>query len=295
VSRILVTGLSGFIGKHCLPYLAARGDEIHAVTSTGTGGLPSSVQWHRANLLDKAACEDVVRHVNAERLLHLAWIAEPPLFWTSPANLDWLAAGAQLIKAFAEAGGTRAVIAGSCAEYAWPAHGPCIEDVTPIAPSTLYGAAKAALHQAIASYAAQIGLSYAWGRVFFVYGAGEPPGRIISTLLSNARNGEKTRVREPYRRLDYIHVDDVARAFVEILYAPVKGPINIGCGTPTTVLDIVQTVRSLGTDLEVDLGDSEGASGAPDVYADVRKLRDSIGFTCRTSLSEGLTRMLTVA
>ena len=52
-------------------------------------------------------------------LLHLAWYAEPGLFWRSPENLRWVEASLRLLRAFAEHGGQRAVMAGSCAEYAW--------------------------------------------------------------------------------------------------------------------------------------------------------------------------------
>src|SRR5229473_1316941 len=99
--RVLVTGARGFIGRRCLPRLAALGFETHAVSSAPIEG--DGATWHRCDLLDGAACEALVRRLRPTHLLHLAWIAQPGIFWTSPLNMAWLAAGVRLVDAFYEA------------------------------------------------------------------------------------------------------------------------------------------------------------------------------------------------
>src|SRR5215207_5082472 len=94
-----------------------------------------------------------------------------------------LQASLALLRAFAAAGGRRAVVAGTSAEYDWHAVGRrCHERRTPLRPATLYGAAKHALHTAAAPYAEQVGFELAWGRVFFVYGPWEPEGRLVPSV-----------------------------------------------------------------------------------------------------------------
>src|SRR5260370_7046858 len=100
--RVLVTGARGFIGRRCLPRLAALGFETHAVSSAPIDG--GGATWHRCDLLDGAACEALVRRLRPTHLLHLAWIAQPGLFWTIPLNMAWLAPAGPLVSASHSAG-----------------------------------------------------------------------------------------------------------------------------------------------------------------------------------------------
>ena len=119
-----------------------------------------------ADLLAPGLAEALVREVRPTHLLHLAWYAEHHAYWTAPQNLDWVGASLRLVRAFAEQGGTRAVLAGTCAEYDWT-QGVCVEGATPIRPRGLYGVAKDAVRRVVEAFAAGAGLSAAWGRIFF--------------------------------------------------------------------------------------------------------------------------------
>ena len=157
---------------------AGAGHEVHAVTTKERPPGGDRLSWHRADLLASA---DIVTEVAPEVLVHLAWYVEPGRYWTAPENIRWLEASLALLRAFAGAGGRRAVVAGTSAEYDWHAvGGRCHEQRTPLRPATLYGAAKHALHTAAAPYAEQAGFELAWGRIFFVYGPGEPRRAVSS-------------------------------------------------------------------------------------------------------------------
>lgn len=111
--RVLVTGATGFVGRHAVPALLARGFEVHGV---GRGVGPNQ---HAADLLAAEDRRALIARVRPSHLLHLAWDAEPGRYWTSEANLDWVAASLDLARLFAAAGGRRFVGIGTCAEYAW--------------------------------------------------------------------------------------------------------------------------------------------------------------------------------
>ena len=190
MSRILVTGGRGFIGRRVLAPLVAAGYEVHAV-----GRLPAvvpGVTWHSADLTaDPASCVVASR---PEVLLHLAWCTEHGRFWTAPENVVWVEASLALLRAFADCGGRRAVIAGTCAEYDWGTDREAFDErATPILPATLYGRAKAALHQVAEGLGAQAGFEVAWGRVFFPYGSDEAEGRLVTSVARALLAGETAR------------------------------------------------------------------------------------------------------
>src|SRR5688572_8900550 len=146
MKRVLLTGATGFIGRHALAGLLRRGYEVHAVTSRSAGAADARVHWHHADLLDGVQQRILLDRVAPTHLVHLAWAVEHGAFWTSPQNLRWVGASLDLVRGFRDAGGTRVVMAGTCAEYSWGSD-TLSEATTPVVPATLYGVAKDALHR----------------------------------------------------------------------------------------------------------------------------------------------------
>lgn len=288
MSRLLVTGASGFVGRHALAPLLAAGHELHAVTRREEPDRAEGVTWHRADLLSSAG---VVAEVEPEVLLHLAWYVEPGRFWTAPENVRWVEASLALLRAFAGSGGRRAVLAGTCAEYDWTAVGErCSEEDTPLRPATLYGAAKQALHGVAARYAKQAGFALAWGRIFFVYGPGEPDGRLVPTVGRALLAGEPVPTSRGDQVRDFMHVEDVAAAFAALAGSDVTGAVNVASGEPVAVREVVDGLAALAGRPDLPqpgaLPDREG--DPPRLVADVSRLRDEVGFAPRIGLREGL-------
>ena len=288
MSRILLTGATGFIGRHVLTRLRGAGHEVHAVTTKERPPGDDRLSWHRADLLASA---DVVTEVAPEVLVHLAWYVEPGRYWTAPENVRWLEASLALLRAFAGAGGRRAVVAGTSAEYDWHAVGRrCHEQLTPLRPATLYGAAKHALHAAAAPYAEQAGFELAWGRIFFVYGPGEPPGRLVPSVGRALLAGRPVPTTRGDQVRDFMHVEDAAAAFAALADDDTTGAVNIASGDPVRVRDVVDTLAQLigRPDLPRPgaLPDREG--DPPRLVADVSRLREEVGFAPQIALYEGL-------
>src|SRR5262249_40659641 len=101
MKRILITGASGFVGRHCLRPLQERGYEIHAVhRSPKQYGLNSSATWHQCDLLDRDATERTLKEVKPTHLLHLAWYAVPGRYWQATENITWLQCSLDLLRGF---------------------------------------------------------------------------------------------------------------------------------------------------------------------------------------------------
>jgi nucleoside-diphosphate-sugar epimerase len=292
MSRVLVTGATGFVGRHALGPLLDAGHEVHALSSRGApeGDRHQGVEWHRGDLLaDPAAA---VADVAPERLLHLAWYAEHGRFWTSVENLRWVEATLALVRAFAAAGGERVVVAGTCAEYDWTVGDGTLAEDAPLRPATLYGVAKHATRAVLDAAAGELGVRLAWGRVFFLYGPGEDQRRLVGSVAGALVRGERAATGAGTQVRDLLHVSDVGAAFAALAGADVDGPVNIASGEGRPLREVVEAIgRIAGRPDLIDLGALPPRPGDPDrLVADVTRLREEVGFQPRIGLEQGLER-----
>ncbi len=287
MKRVLVTGATGFIGRNTLSMLVERGFEVHATFRESN--LPLDVTWHRCDLLNAESARAVVRAVSPSHLLHLAWYAEHGKFWGSPRNLEWVAASLLLMRSFQECGGTRVVIAGSCAEYDWEA-GVCTENSTPLKPLSFYGVAKNAVREVAEGFAQSTGLSFAWGRIFFLYGPHEAAERLVPSVARALIQGNPARCTSGEQRRDFLHVEDVADAFVSLLDSELSGAVNIGSGHGVRVRDVVDTIASItgGSNLVRFGAIPDRLEDPPVLIADTHRANCELGWVPRWSLPEGL-------
>ena len=273
--RVLVTGGGGFVGRLALPLLRQRGFDVHAPRHAA------------ADLLAPGVAAAEVARCRPTHLLHLAWNATPGRFWTAPDNLDWVAASLALHRAFAAAGGTRAVFAGTCAEYDW-SHAELDEAATPCLPATLYGTAKDSLRRLVT--ASPEGVSLAWGRIFFLYGPGEARGRLVSDMIGALLAGQEAHCGEGLAERDFMHVADVAGALVSLLESEVTGPVNIASGNCLPLRSVIDEIAAqIGRPDLLRYGARPTPPGEPRrLAAASRRLRQEVGFTPRFGLRDGL-------
>ncbi len=282
-----MTGASGFIGSHVVEALRARGHEVEAF-ALDAGPAREGVRWHQGDLFEPGAAERLLGELRPELLVHLAWYATPGKFWSAPENERWVGATLDLVRAFAQAGGRRAVLTGSCAEYAWGDE-LLVEAKTPLEPATFYGACKRDAYLGSRDLAAELGLSLAWGRVFFLYGPGEPPGRLVSDVARGLLSGARVPTTSGRQRRDFMHVADVAGALAALLDSDVEGAVNIATGDAVEVRDIVAAIEAEAGAGSVGAGELPDREGEPLVIAgDPRRLREEVGFLPALGLAAGI-------
>jgi nucleoside-diphosphate-sugar epimerase len=286
VTRVLVTGATGFIGRGTLAALGEHGFEVHAVSRRSRAG--DGVRWHTADLLEPDGAARTVADVKPSHLLHLAWDTTPGIYWNSTANLAWVEASLRLLRSFVEADGRRAVMAGTCAEYRWREKTNCVEAVTPLEPATLYGTAKHALHLISESYARQSDIELAWGRVFFVFGPHEHPSRLASSVAIALVRGEPAPLSHGAQVRDFLYSEDLAAAFVALLDSEVRGAVNLASGNARPIRSLAEALAAAAGRPELlRLGALQPADDEPAaITADVQRLRDEVGWTAPRTLEQ---------
>lgn len=222
--RILVTGGTGFLGRHLLPMLGRH--EVVALTRgrhTALTALPH-VTWLPMNLsegLDIAALP-----AKADAIIHLAQSDRYRDFPAGAADVFRVnvEAPAALMRWALEAGVTRAVFASTGSVYE-PFAGSLKEDAA-VSPTGLYGASKLATEALTLAY--QSKLAVAQLRVFFLYGPGQS-GMMISRLIDNVRNGATLTLPRDGDGLEFVptFVEDTARIFARACEEEWRGVWNV--------------------------------------------------------------------
>jgi nucleoside-diphosphate-sugar epimerase len=289
MKRLLITGAGGFLGRHCLELLANGNNEVHAISrESRIRHETSHVSWHGCDLLNPGASSKLLSRLRPSHLLHLAWYAVPGKFWEAPDNKLWIQASAELMRSFMENGGERFVGAGSCAEYGRHA-GECQESSTALKPDSLYGECKLAFQKHLEQLNEQSGVSIAWGRVFFLYGPFEATSRVVPYVIRSLLSGRRALCSTGSQILDFLHVRDVASAFVTLLSEDARGPLNIGSGCPIRLGDILLEIGRYTSATElIQFGARPSSEPAERVWANIQRITSETSWRPSVSLEQGI-------
>lgn len=293
MGKILVTGASGFLGHACLDVLKKSDFEIFAVYKSRKGSISSKVKWVEADLHEPKEVDKLLKEIKPEYLLHLAWDMEPGMKLDSHIHFPWVDTSMALIQKFAETNGKRVVISGSCAEYKWGNY-LYEEDTTPIQPRNSYGLSKNELHQQVADFCSQGDLSYAWGRVFFTFGPYENKKRLVSHIVHSILKGEKVRTTHGNQVYDYLYVEDVARAMVNLFEKDFSGAVNICSGEPLKLGDLIFKIADqMNGGHLVELGALKANGDTPQyVVGRNQRLKELTGWYPQTNIDSGIQKTI---
>jgi len=249
--RCLVTGGAGFIGSNLVDALLARGDDVVVLDDLSTGrrenledAIAAGATLVEQDIRDGGAVAATVREAEPEAVFHLAAQIDVRKSVADPAFDASINVGgtANVLEGARAAGVQRVVFSSTGGAIYGEGDGqrlPLGEDA-PIAPMSAYGQSKFAGEGYLALYERLHGLSSVALRLGNVYGPRQDPlgeAGVIAIFC-----GTQTR--------DYIYVGDVVAAMLSAAAATASGPINIGTGVETDVLELA---RQLG-----DLGEADG-------------------------------------
>ena len=286
--RLLVTGASGMIGSHVVRLAAGQSDiELIASARRPPDDLPASATFVSADLGNADEAAALIRDQRPTHIIHAAWETRHPTYWDDIANLNWVTSTARMAVEFAAVGGRRFVQLGSCAEYDW-SHGLCVEGVTPDRPATRYGQAKLAAFHAIEA-AAMGRFEAAEARIFWVFGPGENPARLIPLVCRSHLADAVPDLGSGSQRRDLVYVEDAAAALLALARADgVTGIVNIGASEPVPLATVATLLAGIAGASETGLGRRPDVPSDPPLLAAASDRIRSTGWAPSWTLDESL-------
>jgi GDP-4-dehydro-6-deoxy-D-mannose reductase len=274
VSKVVVTGAGGFIGRHLCPRLQAAGHEVYAVSSA-FGDVADPRTW--------------AKFPSAAVVVHLAGRTFVPESWQNPSgymhsNLMGVIAALD----YCRAQRARFVFLSSYL-YGNVQTQPISEDV-PLRANNPYGLSKLMAEDACRFYAERYDVPVTILRLFNVYGPGQRDDFLVPLIIRQVLGGKEVRVKDLRPKRDYVHVDDVGEAILRgVGFNAALGVFNIGTGKSHSVGDLIQlALQAAGTNLPVISSEEVRPDEIMDTVADISRARAQLGWVPRWTLAAGV-------
>ncbi len=257
VGHVLVTGASGFVGRHLVRALLDSGLRVRAVARhlEHARAMPwfSEVEFIAADVhaadLDVAGLTEGI-----DVLAHLAWPGLPAYQGLFHFEHN-LFADYAFIKAVVQAGVDQVLITGTCFEYGLQ-EGELSEATEP-KPANPYGLAKHSLRLFLEALCREQPFSLQWARLFYLHGEGQNPNSLMASLERAIDSGAAQFDMSAGEQLrDYLPVEQAAACLASIIQRPAfSGVINCCSGRPVSVRALVERrVLERGSNIRLNLG-----------------------------------------
>jgi len=233
IKKVLLTGVTGLVGKEVIKPLLDMGYEISALT-IDDNNPNNGVNWIKCNLFDEESVKNAFETVKPTHLLNFAW-ATTGDYLTSAINFEFVKSGLNLLKYFKLNGGKRVVYVGTCFEYKFKDEP--LKETDSVNPQTLYAKCKNALHELAEEYCKLNDLSFGYGRIFYVYGHGENEKRLTAHIIKSLGENKEVIITNGDLVKDYMYTKDIAGGFAAFLDSNIQGTVNMCTGNGVSLKD----------------------------------------------------------
>lgn len=301
MTRVVVTGGTGFVGANLVRHLMAEEHQVHLFVRAGHASwridpIRDRITLHELDLRNVAGVKAALDAIEPAWIFHLA--AHGAYSWQT--DVDEMAqtnvvATANLIDAALDVGVDAFVNTGSSSEYGSCGHAPSEKEEA--APDTPYGLTKASATALCVKAGRRHAARICTLRLYSIYGPYEDPRRLLPSLIVHGARGEFPPLVNATTARDFVYVDDVTRAYLKAAQHPAVEPggiYNVGTGVQTTVGHAVNVARQV---LHIP-GDPQWGSMPARVWdtdtwvADSRKIRTELGWEPRYTFEDGFRRMV---
>ena len=264
--KILITGANGFVARHLIDALRARGDEVVGVDVGSTSAWDVD-RYYSCNLIGVDAIKIILLIERPDVIIHLAAVSSVAQSWKMPVdsflnNTNIFLNVAEAVRALGLA--SRILSVGSSEEYGnVPKEEMPINEEHPLSPASPYAVARVAQEQLSRLYAEGFGLDVVMTRSFNQIGPGQRPAFVVPSfvdqLMAGKREGKKTvevKVGDLSIVRDFLDVRDAVAAYLLLMDKGESGKVyNVCSGIGRTLREVLETVAEIvgvGIDVTVD-------------------------------------------
>ena len=237
---------------------------------------------------DARGLESLLPPGDVDACIHAGWYADTRDYLVNVAeNRQSLMDSLDLVEILGVRGCKSLVVAGTSAEYA--SSDRALSEDAQIAPWSVYGAAKASLHQLLRSSLVPTGMVVSWARIFNVTGPGEDPNRLLPQVARSVLAGREIPLTAGTQVRDFLHVDDVADGLVQALYAAQPGAYNVSSGWGARLSQVLtELARALGDPALLKFGERRRGEHDPDRVVGSNAALSGLGWCPRYDLTQTL-------
>ncbi len=296
-AKVLVTGISGFIGSHLARRLVAEGAGVEGLIRNSSdlwriSDLKKHVKLHYADLTDYESVRKAVRDVKPLKIFHLAACVDVSRSFEVMDDMAEvnIKGTLNLLRAAEGTNYDCFVNTGTCEEYG-DSPAPFCESQVPN-PVSPYSASKVAATMFCRMLHKTKGLPIVTLRPFLTYGPGQENDMLIPSLIKKIIMGEAFEMTEGEQTREFNYVDDIVDGFIKAAVAPgaIGEIINIGNGREYKIREVVEVVlRLMDSPLKPKMGALDYRPGETwHFYCDNAKAGKIMGWQAKISLEEGL-------
>jgi nucleoside-diphosphate-sugar epimerase len=246
--KVLLTGATGFVGRQVLNILDKSGISTRVIVREGKEGKIAGVNnlesiVYTLDLFSESVewwtnvCEGI------DIIIHVAWYAEPGKYLYADKNIDCLIGTLRFAKGASLAHVRRFVGIGTCFEYDLKDEALSVEN--PLLPITPYSGAKAAAYWALLNWFRSKQIEFVWCRLFYLYGEGEDPRRLVAQLHKNLSAKIPVDLSSGDQVRDFLDVVEAGRMIADIALGAELGAVNICSGIPITVREFAEKIADI--------------------------------------------------
>jgi dTDP-6-deoxy-L-talose 4-dehydrogenase (NAD+) len=245
MAHVILTGATGFVGRQIHRWLADAGHDVSVVLRPGSEErlivpveqktrlmspdlFAESEEWWRAAL------------TGVDVIVHCAWYVVPGKYLDAAENFDCVSGTLRMAHAAAAVGVRHFVGVGTCFEYRLPSEALSVD--SELSPATVYAACKLSVYHMLTQFFAKQGTNFSWCRLFYLFGEGEHPARLVPYVRERLDNGEVARLSAGTQRRDFLDVVQAGAMIADVVATGQSGAINICSGKSTTIRQLVEAI-----------------------------------------------------
>lgn len=302
--KVLITGANGFVARHLIAELKARGDEVIGV-DVGTAAAWAVDRYYGCNLIGVDAIRIILLIERPDVIVHLAAVSSVAQSWKMPVdsflnNTNIFLNVVEAVRALKLV--TRILSVGSSEEYGnVPKEEVPIHEEHPLSPASPYAVARVAQEQLSRLYADGFGLDVVMTRSFNQIGPGQRPDFVVPSFVAQLMAGKRERKSVVEVKVgdlsivrDFLDVRDAVSAYLLLMEKGEAGKVyNICSGIGRTLREVLETVAKIvgiGVDISVDPARIRPADNHVIVGANDKMLQ--LGWALRHTLETSIRDMV---